>query len=385
MRPFLIGWAVYVLIVALFGVLLLRAASPSFDFRTFYAAGYLVRTHPSQLFDLASQHQVQSALISPGEIALPFLHPSYEALVFAPFSLLKYQTAYFCFMGLNLLLVLGIFAAAYPPFSQEIPIWQPRPGLMLFPYLPLLLTIWHGQDSLLFLLVCALVWRELECEPDWTAGALLALGLFKFQLAIPMAVLLTARRGWRFGTAFIAGAAAVVALCIAITGAHAQAVMLRLLTAGSLALNNGVSAQQTMVIKPLAMPNLFGLLFPVTRFLPSRLAFAVVAAASLALMCWCVYMVRKTRDERVSLAVCVVCASLVSYHMYLYDLDVLLLVPALLAPRNDRWVLLLFYGLTLALLLFTGPAWLFLLAIPTLALLWHVSRVALAELVPVAA
>ena len=57
--------------------------------------------------------------------------------------------------------------------------------------------------------------------------------------------------------------------------------MLRLLTAGSLAGDNGTAAQQAMVIKPLAMPNLFGLLFPVTQHLPSRLAFVVVATVSL--------------------------------------------------------------------------------------------------------
>src|SRR5437868_4146483 len=373
-RPFFVGWSVYVLIVALFGVLLLRAASPSFDFRTFYAAGYLVRTQPSQLYDLGQQQQVQSALVSPGEIALPFLHPSYEALLFAPFSLLRYQAAYFSFIAVNLLLLAGIFVAAYPLFAQVIPVWQPRPGLMLFPYLPLLLTIWHGQDSLVFLLLCCLVWRQLESGHDTAAGCLLAAGLFKFQLAIPMAILLAARRGWRFCAAFVATGAVVVALCIEITGGTGAAMMLRLLTAGSLAGDNGTAAQQAMVIKPLAMPNLFGLLFPVTQHLPSRLAFVVVATVSLTVLAWCAYLVRAARQERVAFAISILCGGLVSYHMYLYDLTLLLLAVALLGAQAGRRALLLFYGVPLIVLLFTGPRWIFLLAIPALALLWRASR-----------
>src|SRR5262245_35186262 len=55
------------------------------DFRQLYAAAYMVRTgHAGQLYDYESQKAFQDSLVSQAEIALPFVRPAYQALLFAP-------------------------------------------------------------------------------------------------------------------------------------------------------------------------------------------------------------------------------------------------------------------------------------------------------------
>src|SRR5437879_6573714 len=76
------------------------------DFRQLYIAGYMVRTgHRTQLYDYAAQTFFQNALVSNGELALPFIRPAYQALLFVPFSLFSYRTAYLGFLLLNVLLL----------------------------------------------------------------------------------------------------------------------------------------------------------------------------------------------------------------------------------------------------------------------------------------
>src|SRR5712691_4818469 len=76
------------------------------DFRQLYTAGFMVRSgYARQLYDYDSQHRFQNALVSPADIALPFNHLSYETLLFAPFSLLPFRSAYFALLATNLALL----------------------------------------------------------------------------------------------------------------------------------------------------------------------------------------------------------------------------------------------------------------------------------------
>lgn len=357
----------------LFCGVVLRTTSLSFDFRTFYAAGVLVRTDPAHLYDLAAQQQVQNARVSVKGAALPFLHPSYEALVDAAFAWMPYRAAYLSFMGFNLLLVLAAFFVGRG--SGAMALWPERAGPMMFLFIPLLVTVWQGQDSILFLLVCCLAWRELEEGHDARAGVALALGLFKFQLAIPMAVVLVARRGWRFAAGFAAAGAGVAAACFAMVGRAGSAVVMRLLVAGSLAHDQGAAAQQAMVIKPTAMPNLVGLLYSCgTRMLPAGVAFVVVAAVSAGVLCGCMIAARKARTEQVAFALAVLAGVLVSYHMYIYDATLLLVPMALLWARMGWAMRVALYAVPVVALVPGGTGWIFLLAAPMVGLAVEAGR-----------
>lgn len=79
------------------------------DFRSMYAAGVLVHTNPANLYDLAHQKRVEDTLVSRRPGVLPFNHLPYEALIFLPFSILKYRDAYLCMLFFNALLILPCF------------------------------------------------------------------------------------------------------------------------------------------------------------------------------------------------------------------------------------------------------------------------------------
>src|SRR5260370_32032192 len=66
------------------------------DFRSQYTAGYMVRSgNAHRLYDYSSQLVFQNRLTTARDLALPFDHLSYEALLFFPFSYLPFNVAYF--------------------------------------------------------------------------------------------------------------------------------------------------------------------------------------------------------------------------------------------------------------------------------------------------
>jgi hypothetical protein len=53
------------------------------------------------IYNLAAGRRNQNEKIALDNDALPFLHPSYEAVFFMPLSLLPYRAAYFVWAGVN--------------------------------------------------------------------------------------------------------------------------------------------------------------------------------------------------------------------------------------------------------------------------------------------
>jgi hypothetical protein len=373
--PFLIACCIFLVLMEMLGAAATKNLSQSPDFRSFYAAGYMLRTHPSQLYDLTQQKRTQDALVSPGTSLLPFYHPSYEALVYAPFSFLRYRAAYFAFIAFNVLLIIAAFFAARPAFSTPIPFLQPRPGLIFFFFVPVILTIMQGQDSILFLLLCCLTWRQLNAQKDMSAGCILALALFRFQLAIPIAILIAMRRGWSFTTGFLVASAAVITLCFGLVGRAGMSAWLHVLSASSLSRDQGTGTQHALGIHPLSMANLRGLLYAcVTRYVSPNLAFWIVAATSAALFLWCLYFARRPRHEAAAFALAILCATLVSYHLNLHDVTLLLLPMILLAQHVRTSIALACYVIPAVVFLFANANWYFLIALPTLALLFYAAK-----------
>jgi len=375
-RPFFLTWCIYATALLIAGAFFQQMA-PKFDFRNFYAAGYLVRTQPASLYNLARQQQVQSTLISAGDKPLPFVHPSYEALLYAPFSMLSYHWAYLCFLAFNLLLLVVLFLRAYPVFSTPLTFWQPRPGLMLFLYFALFVALWHGQNSVLFLLLCGLAYMELEDGRDLSAGCLLALGLFKFQVALPLAFLCAVRRGRRFTTGFAMTAAGVALLCLAIVGRSGIASFVGLIHAATLEGDQSAQAQSAIAVFPGAMPNLVGLLSPLANRIPASTAFALAALLSTVIFAAGIYLVRKASSEATAFAIATICAALVSYHMYMSDQALILLPMALLSRLLSKGVLAALYLVPPFLVLVMGPQWSYLAVIPTLWMLLEAAQLVL--------
>lgn len=369
-KPLLLAWFACFLLMELCGVgFASSGTNTQFDFRSFYTAGYLARTHPSQMYDLTIQKHMQDALVSPRKNVLAFYHPSYETLFFAPFSLLSYRAAYLTFIAFNMLLLLAAIFASRPLFTAS-PTWlKTRPWLAFLLYLPAYAAVAMGQDSILLLLLCSIALQQLQSGKDLNAGCLLALALFKFQIILPIAALIAIRRGWRFASGFLLSSAGVALLCLGVGGRTGFTTYLRLLSGAGSAIGNSATAQQRLSVFPWAMPNAAGLLYACgARHLRSSIAFdAVIGICALALFAWCACLVRR-RDEKAALSIAILCGLLVSYHLYLYDLAPALLVIALLSSCLPRYMLLAMFLLPVLLLPFGSNSF-FLLAIPVLAIL----------------
>src|SRR5438045_7116438 len=97
------------------------------DFISYYSAGRIVLSHPGSLYDRSLQCRV-AQLATGGQDCSPFIHPSYEALFFSPFSILPYRTAYILFAICNLVVLALIWRvlkpswelAAFAPFAIPI-------------------------------------------------------------------------------------------------------------------------------------------------------------------------------------------------------------------------------------------------------------------------
>jgi hypothetical protein len=347
-RPFLAACVLLLLLLELFGYLYLRNPARSNDFRAFYSGGYLLRTQPSQLYDLSRQAAVQDAWVSHNGVLMPFYHPSYEALLFAPLSLLPFRVAYAVFMALMVLCLVGSFYALRSLFSIRIPLIQVRPGMMIVCFVPVLASIAWGQDSLLFLLVVCVTIKCLHRDDDFSAGCILALGLFRFQLAIPLAILLAVNRSWRFVAGFLSTAAAVLVLSLRLVGSSGVSSWAHLLVAASLVGNQDSYIQQFLRVRPVYMPNLAGLLYALgTKHLAPHTAFAAVLLTSMCAFIWTIFQIRRQSSRDVALAMALLCTVLISYHILPYDLGILLPVLALSASHVRSSLLFALYWLPL--------------------------------------
>ena len=371
-RPFLIGCVLLLALLEAIGFAYTRNPRHWSDFRVYYIGAYLLRTHPAQMFDRDAQLAV--AHINPATDAVTlYLHPSYEALVVVPFTYLSRRADYLLYLAFGVFEIVATFFAARPWFSVRIPWLQPRPGFILLLFISIIGAIAWGQDTVLFLLVLTLTWRQIDRNKDLSAGALLALGLFKFQVALPLAALVAFRRGWRFTAGFLASAAAVALLSVALIGKAATVSMFRMLQTASLTQGQGFHAQHDVGIHPAGMPNVLGLLYIAgTRHLSPHTAFVIVCVVSLIVFLWTVQAVRKEPEESVAYALAILCAFLVSYHCFIYEWAMLALPLTLLANRIHWIVSAALNVLPLLLYVIIGRHPFAPLAVPLLAVLVYV-------------
>ena len=316
-------WGALALVLWVVAYAMLPNLGRNYDFRTFYAAGGLVRQAPSQLYDLRAQDALQNAIANPHQ-PLPFYHPAYEALLFVPFSLLSYRGAYFVFQGLNLLALGACYMIA--PLDGALERW--RAGVV-FLFAPVLISLLFGQDSILFLLLLCVVWRLLLSDRDTAAGVVLALALFKLAVIPIVAVLLCVRRGRRFTVGFCTTAVALSLVCVRITGVSGSVEYVRLLARDGIAV-----AQNVPAAFPGLMPTLHGLLYvTLGHLLTLRMFTFMYCVLSIGLLALGMIVVRRTIELSVAFCTAIVCGVLLSPHLFGYDFAALVLPLMLLKNR----------------------------------------------------
>jgi hypothetical protein len=357
------------------------------DFTVFYTAATVLRDGLGrQLYDERVQFAVQKNFA--GQIPsrrgpLPYIHPPFEAMVFLPLTLLPYHRA---FVVWNLLNVGALFGVAWllrrsMTALRSIPPWEFVIAFLAF--FPVFVCLLQGQDSILLLLLCALGFNALKKEADFLAGGWFALGVFKFQLILPIVLLIIIWKRRRVAAGF-----AVVSILLALVSAalvgwasllHYPAYVLQVAKAPSL---GGVPAE--------LMANLHGLALGWPLPFSGAVGTAVAVLSSVALFFFAVVRgLEARRLERLELqfSLAIVVSVLTSWHTNAHDLSLLVLPLVLMAdyclhtlsrePRR-RFALLL-----PAVPLLISPLWIVLwlvsgeinlMAIPLLWWAWEIGR-----------
>jgi len=176
------------------------------DFPAFYGAGHMVWSGDMDaLYEPDRQIEAQSDLpISTEPGGLYFAYPPIVATLFAPLGALPFIDAYALY---TLILV------AATAFAVRIG-WAKRPNvsgrtslvlLLVLAFAPVFRAIIGSQTTTLYVLLFALLTRELERQDqsELSLAALLTLSLFKPQLGLPLiglVVIHDVRRNWRPAT-----------------------------------------------------------------------------------------------------------------------------------------------------------------------------------------
>ena len=366
------------------------------DFSNFYTAGKIVHMGQSgRLYDLELQTAVQSQFSEAARLrnhALAYMRPPFEALVFLPLSYLPYPRAYGAWVIFSMVLVGGTAAYLHSriPELEEIPRWLYYPAC--FSFYPIAYGFVLGQDAALLFLLFAAVAVQWLGGRDFRAGCWLGLALIKFQLVLPLLLILVLKRQWRT----LAGFSIVGAMLAGVSGWVVGWAGLKDYPAYLWRLNEKGSVAG---IYPCVMPSLRGLVQGWTDPLhPMAWLDIVTALLAFGMLVWAAWQwdtkaARTSERYRAGMAVAFLSTMLAGYHEFTYDLSSL--TPWVLLgviggvggglgdtalPRSTRWALVLGAGVLLYPPFFVflhAKAQLNLVAIPLLLLAWGFSRSAL--------
>jgi hypothetical protein len=199
-----------------------RIAKGDPDFTAFYAAATLVRSgHAMDLYDPYAQFRVQAQFTDNSELRrgpLRYIHPPFEALLFVPFALFPYRAAFMVWdlANLGMLVVVATSLRATLMPHSGIHFWDLLLGLLAF--FPIFANFFQGQDAILLLLLVALTFRAMKRKADFSAGCWMALGLFRFQLVIPLVLILALWGRRKIAVGFVSMTAVLLLVSAAMVG-----------------------------------------------------------------------------------------------------------------------------------------------------------------------
>jgi Glycosyltransferase family 87 len=290
------------------------------DFRTLYAAGYMVRTgHARQLHNHDADREFQKQSVGASDAGNHYNHLAYESLFFVPFSLLSYRAAYFAFLGLNIVLLVISYRLMRPYLGlvdHASAFLSCAPFLAFFPVTSALA---HGQVSVILLALFVAAMILYNRGNEMTAGALVGITLFKFQYGLPFVLLFLIWRRYRFVAGFAISGLVVLALSLSLIGFAGFNDYLH-----DLASTSSEAGMQRYSIPPERMPNIRGLIYTlgIGRLSETTLLIAT-AICSAAVLFW-------ASRRRPDFSLAVTAAFLVSYHGLIPDAT-LLVIPLSLA------------------------------------------------------
>jgi Glycosyltransferase family 87 len=299
------------------------------DFTIYYCAGTMVRRGLGrELYDDAAEFRIQrefSPQVATRLDALPYNHPPFEAVMFAPLTYLAYPFAFVFWDALNLAMLIALMFLLRPHLPQLQNYAWPLLLLTSLAFFPIFAALLQGQDAILLLFLCGLAFVCLKEHRDFFAGGWLALGLFKPQFILPVILLLLVQGRKRVLYGFVP----MAALLLLVSGAIVGWDVIILYPQYVLGLENTLARG---AIVPVDMPNLRGMLD--ILFSGAPYIVPAILLISLGLLVFTVFECRKLARKSVfdlNFSLMVTSALLVSYHALIYDLSVLFLPILLLA------------------------------------------------------
>lgn len=302
------------------------------DFIIFYTAGRIVASGSREaLYDYELQRKLELEISPRYQRALVYNHPPFEALLFTPLARLPYRRAYICWLlvNLSLLCVLPVLLWRHLKFaSQSLPELL---YLSFFSFFPILSALLQGQDSILLLLLATLAFVGLREGKEFRAGCYWGLGLFRFPIVLPIAVLFLFRRRVRFLLGLLTVGTLFSVLSLAVVGYKGCLDYIDVLHKF---MHNPAEQQLwSWSVNPTSMPTLRGFLassLPNSWPQAAKTGFYLVFATLIVLG---ITTLHKTSQEKRTLSpllygLDLVAALMLSYHSFLHD-GALLILPLL--------------------------------------------------------
>jgi len=327
-----VGVWVFALALGAFNVILLaytvgHSDLTLVDFSTFFVAGKLLNAGMGhRLYDLAAQAQMQlNARFR--LVPLPYNHTPMEAALFCPLALLPYRAGYCVWNLINVALLAGMAWRLRPWLTSLGNVSAPLVFALSLAYWPNMMVLFKGQDSIVMAMVMTEAYVQSKQGRDGRAGMILALGLIKFHLVLPLIVCFAMNRQWKLVKGFAVAGCGVAAVSLAITGVGGVRQYFNLLTS----LNRMPLAIFT---RPEQMPSLRGLIATWLQATPGRIGISIAAASALVFLAVWRSLPGSDRTERFDLFFA--CATAASYAVSFnaYEHDMALIFPGLLLAAN---------------------------------------------------
>jgi hypothetical protein len=302
------------------------------DFPAFYTAGWMLRHGEADtLYDSARQREIQQTFLPGMKGVSAYINPPPYALLMQPLSTLPYPKAF----AMWTLVSLSCFLASLVLLRSILPELQTQRGNFLMAlalgFAPVYYAISAGQNTGFTLLLHTAILVALVRRRDFVAGMLIAFGLLKPQLFLPLLpLLLIARRPIALGS-FAIGAAVVWLVTWRVVGPSVAQEWFA-------TLSNSQHSEMARTYAANIVQQSYKM-FSWQAFWRLLLGASVVASALGWLCALGVFaaLCRWWRSAERDLPLCyalVVCATIVMVpHVFLYDLALLVLPGLVLASR----------------------------------------------------
>jgi hypothetical protein len=190
---------------------LITPAGEKHDFLSFYTGASLALDGKfASLHDIDVQLR-ERQFVPSTDALVPFVRPSFYALLLAPLALIPFAEAFWVWIALQSALLLACWAWGFRRFG---------PNALVFAAfsLPGPLGIASGQDCAMLLTIFVVAFELTDRGRPLAGGAVLALMLIKFHLILLWPVALLLQRRWKMLAGFCAAGIAEACLSLALGG-----------------------------------------------------------------------------------------------------------------------------------------------------------------------